>query len=112
MIVFFKRLRREDQGVLTFEWILLLTLIVIGIVGGVSAVRDALISELGDVVGAVVSVDQSYTVKAGEAGGCAAGANEFGFADSLPTCYGQPGHGAERPKYPVVSQGPVTSCVP
>ncbi|GAB6165056.1 hypothetical protein JCM19992_10560 [Thermostilla marina] len=56
------RVWREDEGVLTFEWILLITVLVIGIVGGLSAVRDAVITELGDVVEAVVSLDQSYTI--------------------------------------------------
>ena len=56
------RMWKEDQGVLTFEWILLLTVLVIGIVGGLSAVRDAVISELGDVAEAITSLDQSYTI--------------------------------------------------
>ena len=59
-----KRTWSEDQGVLTFEWILLITVLVIGIVGGLSAVRDALITELGDVAEAVISLDQSYTIVA------------------------------------------------
>lgn len=52
----------EDEGVLTFEWILLITVLVIGIVGGLSAVRDAVITELADVAEAVISLDQSYTI--------------------------------------------------
>ena len=56
------RVWSEDQGVLTFEWILLITVLVIGIVGGLSAVRDAVISELGDVAEAMISLDQSYTI--------------------------------------------------
>ncbi len=56
------RVWREDEGVLTFEWILLITVLTIGIVGGLSAVRDAVITELGDVAEAVVSLDQSYTI--------------------------------------------------
>ncbi|MBN2474986.1 MAG: hypothetical protein JXB62_10290 [Pirellulales bacterium] len=55
---------REDEGVLTFEWILLITVLTIGIVGGLSAVRDAVITELGDVTQAVVSLDQSYAILA------------------------------------------------
>ena len=47
---------------MTFEWVLLVTLLAIGIVGGVSSVRDAIISELGDVAQALVRIDQSYTV--------------------------------------------------
>ncbi|RMF88575.1 MAG: hypothetical protein D6741_18985 [Planctomycetota bacterium] len=57
-----RRVWKEDEGVLTFEWILLITVLVIGIVGGLSAVRDAVITELGDVVEAVISLDQSYTI--------------------------------------------------
>lgn len=56
------RIAREDEGVLTFEWILLVTVLVIGIVGGLTAVRDAVITELGDVVEAMISLDQSYTI--------------------------------------------------
>ena len=35
------RILQEDDGVLSFEWILLLTLLTIGIVGGLTAARDA-----------------------------------------------------------------------
>lgn len=56
------RIWQEQEGVLTFEWVLLLTLLAIGIVGGLSAVRDAIISELGDAAGAIVHIDQSYSV--------------------------------------------------
>lgn len=56
------RVWKEDEGVLTFEWILLITVLVIGIVGGLSAVRDAIITELGDVAEAMISLDQSYTI--------------------------------------------------
>lgn len=56
------RIWREEEGVLTFEWILLITVLVIGVVGGLSAVRDAIITELGDVVEAMISLDQSYYI--------------------------------------------------
>ena len=58
-----KRLWREDEGVLTFEWILLLTLLVIGVIGGIAGIRDAIIHECQGVVGAMVSLDQSYYVE-------------------------------------------------
>jgi hypothetical protein len=57
-----KRVWNEDRGVLTFEWILLITLIVLGVVGGLTAARDGLIDELGDVAEAVVNVDQSWSI--------------------------------------------------
>ena len=56
------RFLKDESGVLTFEWILLITVLVIGIVGGLSAVRDAMIDELGDVCEAMVSVDQSFYI--------------------------------------------------
>src|SRR5262245_35738727 len=52
----------EDDGVLSFEWTLLTTLLVIGIVGGVSAARDAIIDELGDTAQVMLAVDQSYRI--------------------------------------------------
>jgi len=60
--VVLKNAWQSDEGVLTFEWILLITVLVIGVVGGLSAVRDAVITELGDVVEAVISLDQSYLI--------------------------------------------------
>ena len=53
---------REDEGFLTFEWILLITLLLIGILAALSAVRDAIAGELIGVGGAIVSVDSSYSI--------------------------------------------------
>lgn len=39
---------RKRLGMLTFEWILLISLLVIGIIGGLSMVRNALLCELKD----------------------------------------------------------------
>src|SRR5213595_1513527 len=58
------QLASESDALLSFEWVLLLTLLTIGIVGGLTAARDAIIDELGDVSEAVVSFDQSYTLAA------------------------------------------------
>ncbi len=52
----------EDDGVLSFEWTLLLTLLTIGIVAGLAAARDAIIDELGDVAEAAQAFDQSYSL--------------------------------------------------
>ena len=65
-----RRIWNEDEGVLTFEWVLLITVIVIGIVGGYSAVRDGVIDELGDVAGAIIAVDQSFTTEPPECCPC------------------------------------------
>jgi hypothetical protein len=53
---------KEEDGVLSFEWVLLVTLLTIGIVSGVAAARDAIIDELGDVAQAMLALDQSYTI--------------------------------------------------
>lgn len=55
---------REDDGVLSFEWVLLVTLLTIGIVSGLAAARDAIIDELSDVAEAAISIDQSYSLDA------------------------------------------------
>ena len=52
----------EDEGVLSFEWVLLVTVLVIGVVGGLAAGRDAIIDELGDAAEAMLALDQSYSV--------------------------------------------------
>ena len=49
------RLRR--RGVLTLEWILLITVVVIGVIGGIAAVRDAVNSELHDLGSAITSLN-------------------------------------------------------
>jgi Flp pilus assembly pilin Flp len=56
------RMWKEQDGVLSFEWVLLVTLLTIGIVGGVAAARDAIIDELGDVAQAMLALDQSYSI--------------------------------------------------
>ena len=56
------RMWKEDEGVLSFEWVLLVTLLTIGIVSGVAGARDAIIDELGDVAQAMLALDQSYTI--------------------------------------------------
>lgn len=62
MHVTLARLWNEEDGVLSFEWTLLLTLLTIGIVSGIAAGRDAIIDELGDTAQVMLAVDQSYTL--------------------------------------------------
>ena len=61
MYRFFEQVWAEEDGVLSFEWTLLLTLLTIGIISGLSAARDAIIDELGDLAQATGAMDQSYT---------------------------------------------------
>lgn len=55
-----RRRRPARRGVLAFEWILLISLLVIGVIGGLSAVRDALISELKDLADCIHSLHVSH----------------------------------------------------
>jgi hypothetical protein len=59
---YLQRLCHEDDGVLSFEWMLLTTLLVVGVVGGLAAARDAMIDELGDVAQGMLALDGSYTI--------------------------------------------------
>jgi hypothetical protein len=58
-----KRQRRNGKrgarrlGVLTFEWILLVSLLVIGVIGGLSAVRNSLLCELEDLSECIRAID-------------------------------------------------------
>lgn len=61
---FFNQAWQEEDGVLTFEWVLIITLVVIGIVGGLAAARDGIIDELGDIAQATISFDQSFLLPA------------------------------------------------
>lgn len=52
----------EDDGVLSFEWTLLVTLLTIGIVSGLAGARDAIIDEFGDVAQGMLALDHSMTI--------------------------------------------------
>ena len=48
---------KNRKGVLTFEWILLISLLVIGVIGGLSSVRNALLGELNDLAACIRAID-------------------------------------------------------
>jgi hypothetical protein len=48
---------RRRRGVLTLEWILLVTVIVIGVIGGLGAVRSATLGELLDLAQAITALN-------------------------------------------------------
>gem|GEM_PF-827814 len=49
--------RYKRRGVLTLEWILLVTVLVIGIIGGLGAVRNATVGELQDLAEAIEALN-------------------------------------------------------
>lgn len=52
----------EEDGSISFEWVLLFTLMTIGAVSGLTAARDAIVDEFGDVAQAMLALDHSFTI--------------------------------------------------
>lgn len=103
---FLARLWREQDGVLSFEWTVLASLMTVGVVSGIASVRDAVIDEMGDLSQAMVTLDQSYYIEPplgvrvhsgfgggfvstgfGGFGGSAASGSQFIDAASFQDCY-------------------------
>lgn len=57
------RMWRDQEGVLSFEWTMLASLLTVGVVAGVAAVRDSVIDEMADLTYAMTSLDQSYRIQ-------------------------------------------------
>jgi Flp pilus assembly pilin Flp len=79
---------KEEDGVLTFEWVLLVTLLTIGIVSGLAGARDAIIDEFGDVAEAMLALDQGFTIDfplevTVHDGSPSGGGSDSGFLDGL-----------------------------
>lgn len=82
-----KQLWHEDDGaILTAEFMLLATLLAIGLIGGIATLRDALITELADLAAAISHMDTGPAVEAidGPDGGQGGGslhlaADAFGY---------------------------------
>ena len=51
-----RQTKKTRRGSFTLEWILLCTLLVVGIVGGLAALRDAMVAELFDAAACVESM--------------------------------------------------------
>lgn len=60
-----KKLWNDDAGfIISVELILIATISVIGLLAGLTAVRDGVVCELSDVAGAVQDLNQSYSYSA------------------------------------------------
>lgn len=80
-----QKLWNDEAGfVVSIELILLASIAVIGLIAGMAAVRDAAVSELSDVAGAVQDVNQSYSYF-GVVGHAASTAGS-GYLDNLDFC--------------------------
>lgn len=79
------RLWNDQAGfIVSIELVLIATIAVIGLITGMTAVRDAVVSELSDVAGAVQDMNQSYSVfgVTGHSGGTAG----MDYTDALDWC--------------------------
>lgn len=60
----FLALVNDDSGfIVTIELVLITTIVVIGLIAGLTVVRDAIVSELADVGGAIQDLNQSYSLR-------------------------------------------------
>ena len=56
------RLWMDDSGfIVSIELVLISTIVVFGLIAGLAALRDAIVSEISDVAGAVQDLNQSYS---------------------------------------------------
>ena len=82
-----KRLWNDESGALvSAEVVLVATILVIGVVTGLSSVRDAVIEELADVGAAIGNVDQSYSVHGSTSHSAAT--SPFSYTDRPDFCDG------------------------
>lgn len=80
-----KKLWMDEGGAtISAELALVGTILVIGVIVGLSAVQDAVNTELADLGGAIGNIDQSYST--GGATGHHAGVSGFAFADAADSC--------------------------
>jgi len=80
-----RKIWNDEQGfVVSSELVLIATVVVIGLLTGLAAVRDALISELSDVAGAIQDINESYSID-GVVGHNANTAG-FNFLDGTDEC--------------------------
>lgn len=87
-----QRFWNDDAGfVVSAELILVATILVIGMVVGLNAVRNSMTSELADVALAIDSVNQSYVVRSVRGHAAATSGSEF--ADNTDFCQVEAGNG-------------------
>lgn len=91
MVRILRALSADEAGfIISAELVLVLTIAVLGMVVGLTAVRDAVTNELNDLAHAFGAVSQSYHVvglkKALNCWGSHASINGFGFNDHADDC--------------------------
>src|SRR5690606_17017543 len=90
----FQQLWSDELGaVVSSELVLVITIAVIGMIVGLTTLRDQVVQELGDVALAIASMNQSYSFSA--ITGHHSSTAGSGFVDTLDDCDGEDPSGAE-----------------
>ena len=55
----------KNRGVLSFEWIMVCIILIIGILGGLASARNAFLSELDDTIDVVNLIDADFVTSDG-----------------------------------------------
>jgi len=88
-----KQQKKQAGFIVSAELLLIATILVIGLIVGMVAVRDAVVAEYGDVAEAIGALDQSYSFE----GITDTGTNAFtvgsAFNDQPDSLIGGPGNG-------------------
>jgi hypothetical protein len=102
-----RALWNDEAGfVITSELLLIVTIMVIGLIVGMVAVRDAVVTELGDVAAAIGALNQTYRYN-GVTNTCS-GAWTAGsvFGDQVDECDLQTGSQGAAPSYILIGLSP------
>ena len=79
-----RKLWNDERGALiATEWVFVSTIMVIGVVSGLKAVQQAVVTELEDMANAIGSLSQSYTFSG--TSGCASTTMGSRFQDTIHT---------------------------
>lgn len=83
----FTKIWNDENGfVISAEIILVATILIIGLVAGLTSLRDGVIEEMADVGQSIGNADQSFSVSGTQAHSSATAS--FGFADARDFCDG------------------------
>jgi Flp pilus assembly pilin Flp len=79
-----RKLWNEERGaLLATEWVFVSTIMVVGVVVGLKAVQQAVVTELEDMANAIGSLSQSYTFSG--TSGCGGATTGSRYEDSIHT---------------------------
>ncbi|MBQ9456814.1 MAG: hypothetical protein Q4A17_09400 [Thermoguttaceae bacterium] len=62
------RKNQKKRGVLSFEWIILCVLLIVGIMGGLVTARNAFLSEIDDTIDVVNLIDANFVTSDSDGG--------------------------------------------